>query len=140
MTKMYQNCKIFFKTLSKSLQIHTPPKNTERDRERKEKEKQTSKKEFITPKIKSITELYGVLRDNTCFLLYRMKLVNKFSMPAGTQGDPVNSLQLQINSGEGVIAHDQMYFIIINTKEKTHRKKGEPTFSLWHGRFLFVLL
>lgn len=44
-------------------------------------------------------------------------------MPGGTQGNPVNSLQLQKNSGEGVIAHDQMYFIIINTKEESHRKK-----------------
>lgn len=44
-------------------------------------------------------------------------------MPGGTQENPVNSIQLQINSGEGVIAHGQMYFIIINTKEESHRKK-----------------
>lgn len=59
MTKMHQNCKTYFKILSKTLQTHTPQKIL-RDRERKEK--QASKKEFITPKIKSITELYGVLR------------------------------------------------------------------------------
>lgn len=60
-------------------------------------------------------------------------------MPAGTQGNPVNSLQLQINSGEGVIAHGQIYFIIINTKEESHRKKRrEPKINLWQWQVLFV--
>lgn len=49
-------------------------KDTEKGRER---EKQARKTEYITPQITCITELYGVLRNNTCFPLYKMKLVNK---------------------------------------------------------------
>lgn len=54
--------------------MHTKnPIETEKERDRM----QPRKKEFVTPQITSITELCGVLRDNTCFLLYRIKLVKK---------------------------------------------------------------
>jgi len=73
-TKMNLYCE----TLSQSLQTHTHTKNPVKEIEKgKAREKQARKKEFITPQITSITELYGVLRDNTCFQLYRMKLVKK---------------------------------------------------------------
>lgn len=67
MTKLYQNCKNFLNLYQRVYKHTTPPpqKYYERDSERKEKEKQARKKEFIAPKIKIITELYGVLRDNT---------------------------------------------------------------------------
>lgn len=52
-------------------------------------------------------------------------------MPVGRQGNPVNSQQLQINSGEGVIAHSQMWIIITNTRETNNRKKKrKPNLNL----------
>lgn len=41
-------------------------------------------------------------------------------MPVGRQGNPVNSQQLQLKSGEGVTAHNQMWIIITNTREAPH--------------------
>lgn len=46
-------------------------------------------------------------------------------MPEGRQGNPVNPQQLQINSGESEIAHNQTWIIIINMREAPHRKKRE---------------
>jgi len=47
-------------------------------------------------------------------------------MPAGRQGNPVNSKQPQINSGEGVTAHSQMWIIIKHLTEN----KRKPNLNL----------
>lgn len=40
----------------------------------------------------------------------------------GMHGNPVNFQQLQTNSGEGVIAHNQMWIIIITTRQAPYQE------------------
>lgn len=62
-------------------------------------------------------------------------------MPVGRQGNPVNSQQLQLKSGEGVTAHNQMWIIITNTREVPHRKKRESqSLTYGSGRFFLLML